>query len=96
VKVELSAETSAAITRLAQEAAAEPVDSNKQTAARATNALPIYADWSAILLITPDGDVIWHCHEDGKVEPADKDGWHIFCRTVAARRYPELFELMPK
>src|SRR5688500_15254811 len=54
-----------AISRLAIEAAGTSGSSVIQETAQATKALPVHADMSGVLALTPDGDVIQYDPETG-------------------------------
>lgn len=64
-------------------------------AARITNALPVYPDWTCVLCITPDGGVLCYDDDSGTISLADEN-WSISAAVFATDKYPELSRMLPE
>lgn len=85
---------SAAIRRLAEEAAQQSEGSATKEAAHATGSLPVHTDMGGALAVTPDGEVVHYDFETGATK-APEENWRIYALAKAARRFPELLDLAP-
>lgn len=62
--------------------------------ARATHGLPVYADMSGGLAVTPEGRVLHYSWETREVREADEK-WTRLARVRLVREHPEFRELLP-
>ena len=60
------------------------------------NAIPVYRGWEDVLILTPDGSVLW-VNTDRFREPehVTDAGWRILAKIHAARAHPALGPLVP-
>ena len=88
-------QTTAALIRLCQARAENARDDYERRAAAVTGGLPVYSDWTGVVVLTPQGDVMYCDDERATAEPPSEDGWRLLALVKAARRYPELISLLP-
>lgn len=70
-------------------------DQPRDIAARATQALPVYADLGGCLLLTPAGDVLEYRFEEADVKMVGDSRSIRLARAAAATEYPALADLRP-
>lgn len=63
--------------------------------ARQINALPVYADFSGILGVGPEGTILRYDWESGEFGPITDNGWPIIAAVSAAEKYPDLLAMLP-
>jgi len=90
-----SESTEELIRRLTEEARRSGRWDWEREAAARTGGLPVYATMGGILVIRPDGTVVWMLDDSGTVEEVREEGWRLVALTHAVQKYPELKSLAP-
>jgi hypothetical protein len=66
-----------------------------RVAARATAALPVYADMGGMLCISPDGVVVHYDPDTQEFAPEEDERWWLVARLHAGRTFEELEGVLP-
>ena len=82
-----------AITRLTAEAR-DSASAAVREAATVTGALPVHIEMGGALALTADGDIVQYDFETGTTN-VPEEVWRIAALVKAARRFPELRDLVP-
>lgn len=77
---------------LSGEAHASPIS---RDAATRTGGLPVYADMGAVLVLTPDGEVLQLAHEGNVITRVTETSWIEVALAAAAEQYKQFASLRP-
>src|SRR4051812_27746888 len=83
------------IQRLAAEAAENATHLRTRQAAALTGGVPVYEDWTGVLMVTPSGGVVYYDEESRRWSDVVDPQWQTIALVAAATKHPELGALRP-